>query len=115
MSLYKRYLQKNAKKPVTIAIGILAKKTIWMAADSQTTRDDLKIIDARKISILHLSDAKALIAEAGSAAVCQRIIEVMETMAKTELLKDYRTVADIAQKAMAAVRNELRFQPGFPI
>jgi len=95
---------------VTIAIGIIAKKTIWMAADSQTTRGNVKMNDAKKISVLQLAGAQALIAEAGSAGVCQRIIEVMQGMAKSEPLKDYRTVADIAQKAMAFVRSELRQQ-----
>jgi 20S proteasome alpha/beta subunit len=100
------------KKPVTIAIGILAQKSIVMAADSQTTRGNIKYLDAVKIRVLQLKNARTLVAEAGNVGNCQRVIEIMEGMAKDVELSDYRTVADIARQAMIKVREELREQRG---
>lgn len=102
--------RKLKKQPVTIAFGILGKKSIVMAADTQTTRD--KTPDTQKISVLRLKDSNALLAQAGNATNSRRAIEIMTDLAKDAPIVDYRTVADIARRAMIKLGQELREQRG---
>jgi hypothetical protein len=62
--------KRPIKIPVTIAIGLICDDVIVPAAVSQTTSNSsfgaIKRLGTQKISILEFSDAKALIAQAGS-------------------------------------------------
>lgn len=68
---------------MTIITGLICKDRIVLASDSQTTYRTSKQCDAKKITVLELSDARALIAQSGS---------------------------ELAQRAMRQLKDELRFQ-----
>ena len=100
------------KAPVTIIVGIVSKDAIILASDSQTTFGTVAQLDVEKITKLRFSDAVALVAQSGSAVHSGRAVEILEDLAKDQSLTDYRTVADLAQKAMRSLKDELRFQNG---
>jgi 20S proteasome alpha/beta subunit len=97
---------------VTIIIGIKCKDSIVVASDSQTTSEGSKRIDTEKISILELADARVLVGQAGNSGCSGRALDILTEMARGVNLNDYRTVADMAWKAMRKVKDELREQNG---
>ena len=90
----------------------MSKDAIVLASDSQTTFGTVAQLDVEKITKLRFSDAVALVAQSGSAVHSGRAVEILESLAKDQPLTDYRTVADLAQKAMRSLKDELRFQNG---
>src|SRR5437899_2658336 len=98
------------KKPVTLIVGIICKDGIVIGSDSQTTYGTSKQCDTRKVSVVEFQNAKALVAESGSAEIGSRAIEILKELAKDQPLADYRTVADLAQRAMRQIKDELRVQ-----
>ena len=104
----------NPKTPVTIIIGIICESAIVLASDSQTTYSNSlganRRMDTPKISILEFEDGEAFVAESGDATLSGRAVEILSRMAKGTKLSDYRTVADLSQKAIRQVKDELREQ-----
>jgi ATP-dependent protease HslVU (ClpYQ) peptidase subunit len=95
---------------MTIIVGLICKNAIVLASDSQTTTGTSKRCDAEKFAIVKFSNAEVLVAQAGNASSLSRVIEVLRDLAKGQKLTDYRGVADIAQKAMRQLKDELRVQ-----
>jgi 20S proteasome alpha/beta subunit len=95
---------------VTIITGIICKDHIVLASDSQTTQGTMKQCSTEKISIVKLANASALVAEAGSAVLSGRAIEILQKLAKDRPLDDYRTLADLSQVAMRKLKDELKIQ-----
>ena len=100
--------QYYRKAPVTIIVGIICKDAIVIASDSQTTSGARKATDSDKVSVLQLQDAKALVAQSGSSVLGARAVEILEGLAANQPLSDRRSVADLAQKAMRLLTQELR-------
>lgn len=97
---------------MTIIIGIKTLNGIIIASDSQTTRDNTKRTDAQKIKVIQFSNGRALVGQAGNSGTGNRAIEILSETARDKPIADYRTVAELAWKAMLKVKNELREQNG---
>jgi|SRR5450759_606957 ATP-dependent protease HslVU (ClpYQ) peptidase subunit len=86
--------RQQKAKPLTIAIGLLNIKVknnrkqgiICVAADSQTTRGNVKRSDTQKITKLkfRLSSQHSILAQAGNADNANRAIEILIEFAKSE-------------------------------
>src|SRR5258708_7079834 len=88
-------------KPMTIAIGLLCNDSIVLASDSQTTCDNIKETGIEKIHVFGRAfKTQYLVAEAGNADRSWRAFEILREMAEKVDLTDYRTIADLASKAM---------------
>jgi 20S proteasome alpha/beta subunit len=96
--------------PVTIAIGLLSNDSIIVAADSQTTCDNIKNTDAEKISLVEFADCGVMVAQAGNADRAGRAIEILSDMASSEKLSNKRSAAELAERAILQVKKELRQQ-----
>ncbi len=106
---------KRKRPPVTIIIGIICKDCIVLASDSQTTYSSsvgaIQRLDTTKITPIEFAnDTLALVAQSGETTLSGRAVEIMTDMAKGKSISDYRTVADIAQKAVRQVKEELKEQ-----
>jgi len=111
----KTYWKPKPRPPVTIIIGIICKEAIVVASDSQTTYSSsfgaAQRLDTAKITpVEFLNNAFALVAQSGDATLSGRAVEILMDMAKGQSISDYRTVADIAQRAVRQVKEELREQ-----
>jgi 20S proteasome alpha/beta subunit len=110
----KIFRSQKRKTPVTIIIGIICDNVIVMASDSQTTYNSstgaIQRLDTPKISTLEFSNGEALVAQSGDVTLSSRAVEILTDMAKGQAITDYRTVADMAQKAVRKVKEELREQ-----
>lgn len=95
-------------KSVTIAIGLLCKDRIILASDSQTTRDNIKQLNAKKIHSAVLKNSAFLIAEAGNVDRCENLIANLVKASKDSELKDSRTVAEIAQQVITDYKRTIR-------
>ncbi len=95
---------------MTIIVGLICKDGIVLASDSQTTTGSSKRCDAKKFALVEFDNARVLVAQAGNVCTSSRAIEIFQILAKGQKLLDRRTVADIAQKAMRQVKDELRLQ-----
>jgi 20S proteasome alpha/beta subunit len=108
------FVKPKQRPPVTIIIGIISKNAIVVASDSQTTYSSsfgaAQRLDTAKITPIEFSNAFALVAQSGDATLSGRAVEILADMAKGKSVSDYRTVADIAQKAVRQVKEELREQ-----
>ncbi len=106
-----------ARPKVTIAIGIISKHKrhpehkggqIVLASDSQTTYPTgQKRLDAQKISVVRFADSKILIAQAGSAELADKAIEILKRKAKDIKIEDVETVPKAVQGAVREVRDYL--------
>jgi len=96
--------------PVSIAIAIVGCDFLLMAADSQTTRDNIKRTDAEKVSSVKIVNCNALIAEAGNADRSRSVIDAFVVLSQDAHVTDYRSVADLFGNAMLKVRQEIRKQ-----
>jgi 20S proteasome alpha/beta subunit len=106
--------QVKRKPPVTIIIGIICDGCIVLASDSQTTYSSsvgaVQRLDTPKISTLEFSNGAALVAQSGDTTMSGRAVEILSDLAKGQAISDYRTVADLAQKATRQLKEELRSQ-----
>lgn len=106
-------LKPKRKARVTIIVGIIAEDGIVVASDSQTTTEaGRKIIIPTKFEAVRFSNGYALVAQSGGATISQRVIEIIQDMATGMVMTDYRTVPDVAQKAMRKFMDEFRVQQG---
>jgi hypothetical protein len=108
-----RRFEYKPNKPVTIAIGIIAKTSIIMAADSQTTRGNIKYLDAKKINALKLADAQVLIAQAGNVGNCHpwNNIDVTAMYVIEEVKRMDTYCGGTMSKAVIHVGNEAAIVP----
>jgi len=100
---------------VTIAIGLIVKArqnragAIIFASDSQTTfPGGQKRLDAQKINTVQFSDAEILVAQAGSAELADKTIDLMQQKAKDVCLTSLDSVLDVLQRSVKEVRNHLK-------
>ena len=101
------------RKKVTIAIGLISKPkglapSIIFASDSQTTYGSTKSLDAQKISIIDFADTQVLVAQAGTAELADKAIEIMRKLAKDTPFENEETVSKIAVQAIREIRNHLK-------
>src|SRR6266496_434482 len=109
----KTFLQKNQRPKVTIAIGLISKTgrfqpgqvgQIVMASDSQTTYPgNQKRTDAKKINVVEFSNGKILVAQAGSAELADKAIEIMQAKAQGVELQDAETAPKLAQESIREI------------
>ena len=109
--------KQPARPKVTVAIGIISKHKrhpeskggqIVLASDSQTTYPGgQKRLDAKKINVVRFADSKALVAQAGSAELADKAIEILHRKAKDIKIEDIETVPKLVESAVRDVRNYL--------
>lgn len=97
---------------MTIAIGLICKKqgrppAIILASDSQTTSGATKSLDAKKITIVNFRDAQVLVAQAGTADLADKAIDLMQKKAKHKKLENDETVGGVAQESIMEIRAHL--------
>src|SRR5437899_7246721 len=108
LSYSSRFHHSLARKaPVTIIVGIACKNGIVLASDSETTCGFAKSRDTVKVHFIQFSNGMALLGESGNADIASRAIDQFQDYAKATALTDYRTAADVLQKALWKVRDEL--------
>ncbi len=103
-------LHKSSRKPVTIAIGMLGDDAILVAADSQSTRDNVKSTKAFKLDTVLMADAEILIAQAGHVDNASMVLQSLARKAKGTSLSCDDTFAKLIQDALFEVRSEMRRQ-----
>ena len=98
--------------PVTIILGLICENGIVLASDSRTTNPDGTFSDGtQKIYEIGLNEVERfLVATAGHADLGARAIEILSGLAWGKSLTDYRTVADLVQQAVTALKAEIRQQ-----
>jgi 20S proteasome alpha/beta subunit len=94
-------------KPVTLIIGIICKDGIVLAADSQTTKSDAKVLGTNKITAVGTADGEFLIAESGSADLSNRAIEIINRKSDSLLLQDVEAIPRMVRESMREVTQEL--------
>jgi 20S proteasome alpha/beta subunit len=104
-------LSKRKFKPlVTIVSSLVCKNAILMASDSRTTNEDGTVRDdTTKIHIITMADdfTKFVVGQSGHDDLGARAIEILANMARTSSMNDYRAVADLAAKAVSALKDEI--------
>jgi len=95
------------KTAVTLIIGIVCKDAIVLAADSQTTKGTVKQSGTNKISEIKFTNGNALVAEAGSASLSNRVVELFKRSAATTDITDDSTIEKLLQKCLREVRHDL--------
>ena len=110
-------LAEISKEPIlprnfmSVAVGLISEESILFAAESQTTRDKLKMLGTNKVSVLTFANGEnAIVAQAGNADRSARVVEIMENMALSENIKDHDTLSEITRKSISQARNEMRAQ-----
>ena len=95
---------------MTIIVGIVCgdpASHIVLASDSQATCGSLKRCDARKITEVEFGDKSVLIAQAGSAELSSKAIDILEERAKGVVIADKFTVPRLAEESVREVRRRL--------
>lgn len=108
-----RRLQKlKLPSPVTIITAIAGRDAIIMASDSRTTNEDWTIRDdSKKVFPVRLADGFGfLLGQSGNDDLGTRAVELVYEEAKQTKTKDYRTCAEVAVKAVARLKDEIRIQ-----
>lgn len=98
----------KGRPPVTIAIGLLSNDAIIFAADSQTTRGNIKSSNAEKISLIKFEDGQIMVAQAGHADRAARAVAILSDMAATVKLDSKRAAADLVEQAISKTKQELK-------
>jgi 20S proteasome alpha/beta subunit len=93
---------KLNKKPVTLIVGIICKDGIVIAADSQTTKGQSKLLGANKINVIEFANGKAAVAESGS-ILSNVVIEALQNKARGTEIVDELTIAKTAESAVREV------------
>ncbi len=111
------YLKPKRRPKVTIAIGLICKKEahqqllatskIYLASDSQTTRGGTKSLDAQKINVVSFPFYEVLIAQAGSAELADKVIELIQAKAQNTKVVRYETILETIQQSVREIRNHL--------
>jgi 20S proteasome alpha/beta subunit len=95
------------KKTMTLIIGIVCHDGIVMAAESQTTKGNSKLLGTNKISIVEFEHDKVLVAEAGSANLSNHAIELFQRKARGVKIDNDSTVPKLVQKSVFEVVEKL--------
>jgi len=112
----KPYRKPKRRPKVTIAIGLISgnqhganflRPTIFLASDSQTTRGATKSLDTQKISIVSFPEYEILIAQAGSADLADKAIEVLRGKAKGTPVETIDTILRTIQDSIREIRSHL--------
>jgi 20S proteasome alpha/beta subunit len=103
---HKRW-KPNGKAKVTIAIGLICKRAIIIASDSQTTYGAAKSLDCQKISLVQFRDAQVAVAASGISELSNKAVQIMQRKAKDISLETPETVPSVAQDAVREIRNHL--------
>jgi 20S proteasome alpha/beta subunit len=81
---------------------------IILASDSQTTYPGgQKRLDSRKMTIVEFANARVLVAQAGSADLADKAVEILQRNAKEIKVANVETVPQTIQAAVREVRNYL--------
>jgi len=96
--------RQNHVKNVTIAIGMIRKGCVILAADSQTTEDKIKRKDSLKINVIEFANAKALVTYAGSVALGEMAIDILRRKAADTIVDKPETIMVVAQETVREVR-----------
>ncbi|HLX68634.1 MAG TPA: hypothetical protein VKV04_03310 [Verrucomicrobiae bacterium] len=103
--------QKPRGAKVTIAIGIVSKRSRWgpgeiiLASDSQMTfADGPKDLDAEKLSIVRFQNGRLLMVHAGYVQPAKKAVRTIQHLAKTERIENAERVIE---KGMREVRKAL--------
>lgn len=97
---------------MTIAIGLLAEDAIIVAADSQTTRGNVKRDDAEKVSIIPFAEGSVIVAQAGNADRAGRAIDILTELALTAKITHGGAAVELAERAVLQSKMELKRQQG---
>lgn len=90
---------------------MLCKGGVLFASDSQTTINGLyKSQDANKIRLMGVAGCSVMIAQAGDQDRSRRAIELIEQLGQGAKIKDYRSIAELAERAVLQLRHEIRKQ-----
>jgi hypothetical protein len=112
----KTYRKPKQRPKVTIAIGLISgsqhganflRPTIFLASDSQTTRGATKSLDTQKISIVSFPEYEILIAQAGSAELADKTIEVLRGKANGTRVENMETILRTIQDSIREIRSHL--------
>lgn len=97
---------------MTLIIGIVCKESIVVCSDSRTSNIDTGRIDddAKKISVVALKDATALVAQAGNCDLSAEAVEIIERNAANLTLTDYRSFAEVCQTSVSELKDRIRIQ-----
>jgi 20S proteasome alpha/beta subunit len=108
----KRIGKNKRTSLVTIVTAIIGRDGIIMAGDSRTTNEDgLPRDDTKKVFPVRLQAGLGfLLGQSGSDDLGTRAVELVYQLAKQTPIKDYRTCAEIAEKAVAQLKDEIRLQ-----
>lgn len=109
------YLSKTRKRPVTIAIGFVFKarleegeaKVLMLGSDSRISKGSTVADDETKIVEIPCGTSSVLVAKAGFKVTTDNFEELFRKELEGATVVDYRTIPNLAQKAMAAVRTAL--------
>ncbi|HEY1660875.1 MAG TPA: hypothetical protein VGI03_00505 [Verrucomicrobiae bacterium] len=103
---------KKRSSPVTIVSTLVGRDGITMASDSRTTNEDETIRDdTKKVFPVNLLDGFGfLIGQSGNDDLGARAIELIYQLATQTKIKDYRTCAELVEKAIADLKDEIRNQ-----
>ena len=95
---------------MTLIVGIVCKKAIVVASDSQTTWGTGKSYDANKMSELKYPYGRALIAESGAVVTSTETVDQLSKLAGDRKLFDQHLLSGLAEMAVRKARDKLRFQ-----
>ena len=98
---------------MTIGIGMICKESIVLASDSQASYggpSTHKRTDTQKIVEANFSGTKACISMAGGIQFFNALAEKIELLAPTTEINSRRSVADVVQGAVRALKSELMGQ-----
>jgi 20S proteasome alpha/beta subunit len=100
-------LREKFTKPMSQIIGIICNDCILVACESQGTLNERKQFDANKMQLVRFKDKWALVALADGIAAANRVIYLMQTIAKDQPLESEWTLANVASQAMNQFKNEI--------
>lgn len=95
---------------MTLIVGIVCKDGVLISSDSQTTDEwGMARTDATKIYKIEMADkSSGLVATAGGVEWGIQIVEIMENMARQTKMEQYRSLADLAEKANEQIKQRER-------
>ena len=97
---------------MTVAIGLICRKEahqalasskIFLACDSQTTRGGTKSLDAQKINAISFPHYEVFVAQAGSAELTDKAIEVVKGKAQNPAVPFLHQPASLALAVLVTI------------
>jgi 20S proteasome alpha/beta subunit len=99
-------MDDERRKPVTILVGIITKKGVVLASDSQAEASagvDYKRLDYTKIYDFTFNGTSVGILGAGEGRFVARATEIIQDLAKGKKFDTARAIADVAEDAMNSI------------